>query len=428
MSAVCKKAAILIVMSAMTSPAWAADLVALSPQTWDRYIPQGKEVDGIYGDFALANDQIIAVVAHPKRGRHANMTVRDVGGSLIDLTRRERQSEQLSAFYPGASTRELRFAGIDVEAPTTYDTAELDWVFVRARRVTLRLVALPRAKDPDVEVSYTLEDGRPFVLVTTHFTNRGAAPVDAELLDAIRADRTFEFSPDGADGLFWAYDKHFGQAYGVVAEGHEIDGATARQVLLRYKNHDGKVAVRLAPGQSYRLTRRVFPGANLFDLRRIASGMAGTVDQTIQLAVKDTAGRPVADADVVLECDGRRYATGRSDEAGLLALATGSKAGTLTVSSPSRGTKSVSIGPGTPPVLSVELPEAGAVTARITDETGRPIPCKVQFIGRGGTPNPDFGPDSGEHAVGNVYYSHDGSFRREVGPGLYDVIVSYGPE
>ena len=39
----------------------AADLVALSPQTWDRYIPQGKEVDGVYGDFALANDQIMSV-------------------------------------------------------------------------------------------------------------------------------------------------------------------------------------------------------------------------------------------------------------------------------------------------------------------------------------------------------------------------------
>ena len=83
------------------APGQAADLVALSPQTWDRYIPAGKEVDGIYGDFALANDQIVAVVAHPKRGRNANMTVRDVGGCLIDLTRRDRQSDQLSAFYPG---------------------------------------------------------------------------------------------------------------------------------------------------------------------------------------------------------------------------------------------------------------------------------------------------------------------------------------
>jgi hypothetical protein len=102
-----RKILVLVILSALASPAHAADLVALSPQTWDRYIPSGKEVDGIYGDFVLANDQIIAVIAHPKRGRNANMTVREVGGCLIDLTRRDRQSDQLSAFYPGASSRDL---------------------------------------------------------------------------------------------------------------------------------------------------------------------------------------------------------------------------------------------------------------------------------------------------------------------------------
>ena len=68
------------------------------------------------------------------------------------------------------------------------------------------------------------------------------------------------------------------------------------------------------------------------------------------------------------------------------------------------------------------------VVTRITDDQGGPIPCKVQFIGSDGTASPDFGPDSGEHAVKNVYYSHDGRFRRELEPGSYDVIVSYGPE
>ncbi len=187
----------LLLLTSFSTIVRTADLVALSPQTWDRYIPQGKEVDGIYGDFALANDQLVAVVAHPRRGRNANMTVREVGGCLIDLTRRDRQSDQLSAFYPGAQLRDLKFAGIEVEAPVIYEAAELDRVFVRARRVTLRLVAAPRGKEPDVEVSYTLEDGWPYVLVTTTFSNRGTAPVDAELVDAIRADRTFETGSRG---------------------------------------------------------------------------------------------------------------------------------------------------------------------------------------------------------------------------------------
>ena len=46
---------ILGLLALAVAPGQAADLVALSPQTWDRYAPQGKEVDAIYGDFALAN-------------------------------------------------------------------------------------------------------------------------------------------------------------------------------------------------------------------------------------------------------------------------------------------------------------------------------------------------------------------------------------
>jgi hypothetical protein len=415
-------------LAACAVTARATDLVALSPQTWDRYLPQGKEVDGVYGDFALANDQLVAVVAQPKRGRNANMTVRDVGGCLIDLTRRERQSDQLSAYYPGAQQRDLKFAGIDVQSPEVYETGELERVFVKARRVTLRLVAAPKEKEPDVEVAYTLEDGQPFVELTTTFTNRGDAPAEVELLDAVRADRSFEHGPEQAAELFWAYDKHFGQAYGVVGDGHEIQGANARRLLLRYKTRDGRVAVRLAPGESYRLTRRVIPGANLFDVRRVADRLAGKPKGAVALTVKDAAGRPVTAADVVLAVDGKRAAWGRTDEQGRVDVYAAGKPGTVTVSALGHGSKDVDLAADAPASLAVELPEAGAVVARVTDGQGGPTPCKVQFIGRDGTASPDFGPDSGEFALKNVYYSQDGRFRRVLDPGAYDVIVSYGPE
>ncbi len=418
----------LVLLAALAPPAWATDLVALSPQTWERYNPRGKEVDAIYGDFAMVNDQIVAVVANPRQGRNANMTVRDVGGCLIDLTRRDRQSDQLSAYYPGAQLRDLKFAGIEVEAPRMYEVAELDRVFVQGRRVTLRLVALPREKTPDVEVAYILEDGWPYVLVTSTFSNRGKAAVDVDLVDAIRADHSFEFSREGTADRFWAYDRHFGQAYGIVAEGHDILGANARRLILRYRDHNGKVAVVLAPGQTYRLTRRVIPGAHLFDVNRIADGLADKAVHTIGLTVKDTAGRPVPAADVILAIDGKMQAHGRADEQGRLQVHAGQAAGVLTVSATGHGSKTIPLGPEFPESLAVELPEAAVVVARITDDRGGIIPCKVQFVGRDGTKNPDFGPDSGEHGVNNVHYSHDGRFRRELEPGSYDVIVSYGPE
>ncbi len=409
-------------------PTRGADLVALSPQTWDRYAAHGKEADAIYGDFALVNDQLIAIVAHPKRGRNANMTVRDVGGCLIDLTRRERQSDQLSAYYPGAGLRELRFAGVAVEAPEVYETAELDRVFVRARRVTLRLAATPRAREPDVEVAYSLEEGRPFIEVTTAFANRGNQPVDAELVDAFRADKTFEQSPEGASPLFWIYDKYFGQAYGVSAEEHDLMGTRAHQMLVRYRDRAGKVVARLAPGDTYRLVRRIIPGANLFDVQRVASALTGNSDRSVRLTVKDTVGRAIADADVSLARGGAPLAWGRTDEKGEVQIAPAGVAGSLTITALAHGSKQVHLPADAHEPITVELPEAGAVAARIVDERGGPIPCKVQFIGVAGTPSPDFGPDSGEHAVKNLYYSHDGNFRVPLAPGAYDAIVSYGTE
>jgi hypothetical protein len=417
----------LVLCFVVFNSALGADLVALSPQTWDRYIPEGKEVDGVYGDFALANDQIMSVIAFPKRERNANMTVRGVGGCLIDLTRRDRQSDQLSAFHPGGQLRELRFGGIDVSSPEVYEADPLDRVFVRARRVTLRLIALPRAHEPDVEVSYALEDGWPYLLVTTVFANRGPTPIDVDLLDSIRADRSFEMSPEGASDLFWAYDRHFGQAYGVVTVG-QILGVNARQMQLRYLDRQGKAAHRLGPNEVYRHARWIFPGADLFEVRQIANRFRGLKEHRLQVTVNDASAHAVVDADVTLARGGKPEAWGRTDARGQVVLDVGEAPGSLSVSAVGRGARSISLTPPVPATLTVEMPDAAAVVARITNEQGGPTPCKVQFIGKGVTKSPDFGPDSGECAIKNVYYSHDGRFRRELEPGTYDVIVSYGPE
>lgn len=79
----------------------AVELVRLTEENWDQYAPEGKEVDAIYGDLVLRNDRLVAVIAQPLASRNANMTVRTIAGALIDLTQREQQSDQLSAFYPG---------------------------------------------------------------------------------------------------------------------------------------------------------------------------------------------------------------------------------------------------------------------------------------------------------------------------------------
>ncbi|MDA1214406.1 MAG: hypothetical protein O2955_18000, partial [Planctomycetota bacterium] len=79
----------------------AVELIRLEESTWTRFVPDGKEVDAIYGDYVLRNKHLTAVIAEPLATRNANMTVRDVGGCLIDLTVRDPSNDQLSAYYPG---------------------------------------------------------------------------------------------------------------------------------------------------------------------------------------------------------------------------------------------------------------------------------------------------------------------------------------
>src|SRR6185436_20688676 len=79
----------------------AAEWVRLTPENWDEFAPKGKEVDAIYGDIVLRNRDLVAVIANPVPGRNANLTINNAGGSIIDLTRRDTQSDQLGAVIPG---------------------------------------------------------------------------------------------------------------------------------------------------------------------------------------------------------------------------------------------------------------------------------------------------------------------------------------
>ena len=58
---------------------------------------QGKEVDWIYGDYLMENDRISLVIAAPLPTRDANLTVRNIGASILDLTLKNPSNDQLSA-------------------------------------------------------------------------------------------------------------------------------------------------------------------------------------------------------------------------------------------------------------------------------------------------------------------------------------------
>lgn len=390
----------------------AADMVTLSPATWDAYVPAGKEVDCIYGDLVLRNDRLVAVIAAPLATRNANMTVQKVGGCVIDLTVLDPQSDQLSAYYPGGKAMAWR---AKEPLPDVRSVAE----------VQARFQAETTAGQPQAELIYTLRDGEPFLLVETLLTNSGDKPLDVSPVDEVRADGTFEKVSENATPFYWAYDPWFGQAYGVVAdEGSIRSTSDAKLSTLQFASSE-KGTITIGPGETKRIVRRLFPGSNLLQVRGIAHDLAKVGQESYSLLVRDGAGAPVADAVVRVTRAGVDAGSGRTDGKGRLDFRLPSGAASAEVQSLGRGTQKLELKPGT---QTVDLPVAGWVEARITDATGGPIPCKVQFRGQGATPDPYFAPQTAEHAVHNLYYSHDGTFTQVLPPGKYEAIVSHGPE
>jgi hypothetical protein len=437
----CLAAGLLAMVVGLLAPSSrATDLVTLSPQTWDFYAPSGKEADAIFGDFVLRNDRVVAVIARPVRMRNANMTVRDVGGMIIDLARRDSEGgDQLQAFYAASPTNDFQFAGVEVDEPEIFDVErnEIDGsnqarpsMIVRARSITLKLLSKPRPDRPLVELRYTLSDDADAVTVETSWANDTGRELAIKPADILRAERTFEKAPDGSADQFWVADVHFGQAYGVLPEGVTVSSKSDPRFSYLDYPIGGEEEVTLAPGASASLIRRILPAADLFGVRAVAADLQGLEQSEGSLIVRDATGAPIEGADVILRADGALYARGRTDAEGRLSgrLPVGLEVDPEVVAPWGDSTTEFEPAEGEPGNFLATLPEPGYVVAEISGEDGEPIPCKVQFKGKDGTESPDFGPDSGEVAVGNLYYSHDGRFRQVLAPGKYDVIISYGPE
>jgi len=69
-----KRLAALAVVLFFVCAVQAADLVVITEQNWDQFVPAGKETDAIIGDFTLKSDRVWAIVAQPLKTRNANMT------------------------------------------------------------------------------------------------------------------------------------------------------------------------------------------------------------------------------------------------------------------------------------------------------------------------------------------------------------------
>ena len=409
--------------------------VVLNEQNWDLVAPHGKEVDAIHGDLVLRNENLIAVIARPDPSRHANMTVRDIGGCLVDLTTANRQSDQLSAFYPGQRQFAYRSWTVSCDGSATNEPDDL--FQARGQRASVTVHAEGGEGRPRVDVTYALGAEDRHLSVTSTYTNSSESRMTINLADDLRADGGREQmvkSPNQVNEFFYVDDRFWGQAFGIVADGRRIQSnSDSRTSGLKYLDENDNDAISLRPGESITLTRMIAPGRNLLEVRAAFAEKAGRRTTPVTLAVRDHFGNGVADAVIRIR-----------EQDSLMGYAVVNSRGELTIPlEPGDYSAGVALYGRVfvdehPLVVhaAVDQQESillnsfspGDLSVRVSDANGQGLPCKIELTPRGDVPTPDFGPETAEFAVKNLRYAPLGSFEQVLWPGVYDVIISHGPE
>ena len=176
-------------------------------------------------------------------------------------------NDQLSAYYPGGG-----------QYPLVTGDAE-GVVSASGREVEYHCRSVETPNQPRLDVVYRLVDGEPWLHVESTYTNPHAEAITVTLQDAIRADRSFQFTFVPEANLFTAEDDWWHQSYAVVSEGRQpaaiADSVDKGRPLLAWQQ-EGTAALRLEPGESYTLGSRSDSGGQHAAVARVAATPRGS--------------------------------------------------------------------------------------------------------------------------------------------------------
>jgi hypothetical protein len=416
-----------------------AQLLSLNEANWDDACPEGKEVDAIYGDYVLKNRHLTAVIAQPLPTRHANMTTKEVGAGLIDLVDGSGGNDQLTAYLPGR--RNDKFASAEfsqsADGQTWTVVNALDEHGVTGASVALTMLAPGSKTRPAAKVTYKLGEHDLALTVETVYHNTGSDAVEVTLEDDFRVDGGKEEltrSPNGVADDFWLYDSFWGQAYGLAADGRKLQlTSDARTTQIKYVDANLDGSVTLQPGETVTLTRRIQPATDRLALAETAARRRQTPVVPCRMMLRDAAGRPLPRALCELSQGETLYGTAMSDGTGLVTAML--PAGTYRAAASRYGVRGEANVELVVPAdvfqhdadLVIPALGVGRVVGAITDDAGRPLPCKLEFRPQGDL-KLHLGPETAEYGVRNLRYAPLGQFEQELPPGMYEVRISHGPE
>ncbi len=421
------------VVSSQSEDPFPVEVIRLTDENWEAVAPLGKEVDAIVGDLVLRNRLVVAVIAQPIPTRNANMTVKAVAGGLIDLTTRDQESDQLSAFYPGQREYTYREWAVVDHAGQSQPGDQVTAI-KSTKSITVVVRAAANNGKPAVETRYTLRDSSRIVEVTTTFKNETAVAMKVPLMDDLRCDGGKEDmlkTPSGTAARFTIEDRFWHQAYGFEALDRQLlTNSGPNRTEIKYVDASGNHEVEIPAGGTYTLTRHLTAAPTLPE---VAAQLSGEQTVGVTLTVQTASGERLNYPRVEFMQGDNLLATIIGNDRGELNTTLKPGAYTLTTAvnyiEASSGVPLV-IQPGVEQSETVSLVgfEPGTVIAKITDWEGRPIPCKVAFDVTEGSLTPSFGPETAVTGVKNLRYTPSGQFQQQLAPGKYKATISHGVE
>jgi hypothetical protein len=371
-------------------------------------LPQGKEADGIRGDFVLRNDKVVALISQNAPLRRANMSTfygaeGVTPGCLYDLTLVGAQNDQLIYFGPTGQKGQVSW--VRVVAEDDENSAAVETVITAAKNDGVYK-----------RHEYRVRNGEYGIWIITTLRNEGKEKNKVKTKDAWT-----RFNESGQkDGIQWA---------DAVDPRDKAGYAYANLPLEDWKTAPPAEEVELAPGEQLTWTRFLAVGASPAEawsrVREKREGKEGT----LAVKVTDKAGQPVPSASVSL-VDDKNVLKGYPDEKGEVKLALPSGKHTVVVEDIGRPavTQEVTIAAGKTSSINAALESATKLKFAITDESGRSIPCKAQILAQGETQPVDLGPTMRAHGCRDQWHSERGDFTVQIPPGTYRVVVTHGIE
>ncbi len=419
-----------LLFSAILPQASATELIRITAKNYDRVVPKGKEVDAIYGDWVLRNKHVVAVIAHPTPGRKANMTVRGVGGMLIDYTTRFHSSDQLSCFYPTAGRYLFENEeSIVVTTDGNNDISKAPQADLIADSISIAFKGISLAgDDTSATVRYNLDDTQRYLSYTVEIQNGGEKISQVAIYEALRCDGDL-FRVGATEGALFAEDEYFGQCLLFRIDDREVKRAGSGRKILIQPINDKKLDI--ASGESSSWSGRVYCSQSLMGAKNLMLATKETPVEKLQFLVRSNGpSGPVAHAPVEFLRDGESVGTAQTNEEGWIrtSLPPGKYSAKVKATGHEDFEQNFVIAPGKPAAVNLSLKAGSRVRVKVVDVTGTPIPAKVQFYTADGGADPDFGPTSAIAAVKNAVYTASGSFEQALDPGSYQVYISRGPE